>query len=641
MNRSEIQDRLASSASAGSPVVPIIGGVIAIAIFVVDTATALDDAIAVLYVVVVLIAANRFQRRGVLLVASACLALTLASYFVQHRPAADTALVRCLMSISAIGATTFLALQNQSANMVVRERARLLDLTHDTVFVRDMNDVITYWNLGAEERYGWRRDEAIGRVSHELMKTAFPIPLEDITAELHRTGRWEGELVHTERDGACVIVASRWSLQKNERGRPIGTMETNNDITERKRADAELRESERRFRHIFQTAGVSIWEQDFSQVKAAIDDLKTQGVKDFTRYLAKHPEFVRHAITLVKIVNVNHATVKLFAAPRKEDLLVSLHKIFTPESEAVFAEALVAIAEGRTFFEGETALRTLNGDLLTVLVTIAFPSEPATLGSVLVSLMDITERNRMQEALQQAQAELTHVTRVTTLGQLTASIAHEVNQPLAAIVTNGEACLRWLGQEPLQLDEVRSAVESMISEGVRAGEVVWGIRSLLRKTDPQRTALNLSNIIDEVIMLVQREVLNHRVSLRLDIEPALPPVLGDRVQLQQVVMNLLINGIQAMIPVTDRPHELSIRLHRHEGEQALIEVQDTGVGIPPENMKQLFNAFFSTKPNGMGMGLSICRSIIEAHGGRIWATANGRRGATFQFTLPFARKAAS
>jgi signal transduction histidine kinase len=176
---------------------------------------------------------------------------------------------------------------------------------------------------------------------------------------------------------------------------------------------------------------------------------------------------------------------------------------------------------------------------------------------------------------------------------------------------------------------------------VRAGEVVWGIRSLLRKTDPQRTALNLSNIIDEIILLVQREALNHRVSLRLDIEPALPPVLCDRVQLQQVVMNLLINGIQAMIPVTDRPRELSIRLHRHEGEQALIEVQDTGVGIPPDNMKQLFNAFFSTKPNGMGMGLSICRSIIEAHGGRIWATANGGRGATFQFTLPFAREAAS
>ena len=427
-------------------------------------------------------------------------------------------------------------------------------------------------------------------------------------------------------------------MQKDERGRPIGTMETNNDITEQKRADAELRESERRYRHIFQTAGVSIWEEDFSQVKAAIDDLKAQGVKEFTRYLAKHPEFVRHAITLVKIVNVNDATVKLLAAPRKEELLVSLHKIFTPESEAVFAAVLVAIAEGRTFFEGETALRTLNGDVLTVLVTIAFPPEPATSESVLVSLMDITERNRTQEALQQAQAELAHVTRVTTLGELTASIAHEVNQPLAAIVTNGEACLRWLGQEPPQLDEVRSAVESMISDGVRASEVVWGLRSLSKKTDPQRTALSLNDIIDEVILLVQREVLNHRVSLRLELEPALPAVLGDRVQLQQVIMNLLINGIQAMAAVTDRPRELSVRSHRHEGDQALIEVQDTGVGIAPENMSQLFNAFFTTKPNGMGMGLSICRSIIEAHGGRIWASGNAGPGATFQFTLPSVRE---
>src|SRR5882757_8628699 len=314
MNQSETKDRSPSPAFAGSPIVPVIAGAIAIAIFIVDTATPLDIAIAVLYVVVVLMAANSFQRRGVLLVASACLALTVLSYFVQHRLAADTALVRCLMSISAIGATTFLALKSQSANMVVRERARLLDLTHDTVFVRDMNDVITYWNLGAEELYGWRRDEAIGRVSHELMKTAFPIPLAEITAELLRTDRWEGELVHTKRDGTRVTVASRWSPQKDERGRPICTMETNNDITERKRADAELRESERRYRHIFQTAGVSIWEEDFSQVKAAIDDLKAQGIREFARHFATHPEFVRRAIALVNIVNVNDTTIKLLAA---------------------------------------------------------------------------------------------------------------------------------------------------------------------------------------------------------------------------------------------------------------------------------------------------------------------------------------
>jgi signal transduction histidine kinase len=292
-------------------------------------------------------------------------------------------------------------------------------------------------------------------------------------------------------------------------------------------------------------------------------------------------------------------------------------------------------------FESDTVLRTLNDDILTVLITIAFPPEPETLDCVLVSLMDITERNRTHEALQQAQAELVHVTRITTLGELTASIAHEVNQPLAAIVTNGEACLRWLGHDPPQLGEVRSAVESVIADGVRASEVVWGLRSLSKKTAPQRTQLNLNDIINEVIVLVQREVLNHRVSLQLELAPALPAVLGDRVQLQQVIMNLLVNAIQAMVTVTDRPRELIVRSHRDEGEQVLIEVHDTGVGIAEENMKQLFNAFFSTKPNGMGMGLSICRSIIEAHGGRIWASGNAGPGATFHFALPSVREAAS
>jgi len=620
-----------------SPILPVVAGVFALAIFIVDTATPLDIAIAVLYVVVVLMAANFCRRRGVLLVAAACLALTLVSYFLQHRLAADTALVRCLMSLSAIGATTFLALKNQSANAVVQERARLLDLTHDTVFVRDLNDIVTYWNLGAEELYGWRREDAIGQVSHQLLKTVFPAPLPEITAQVLRVGRWEGELVHTKRDGMRVTVASRWSLQHDERGRSIGTLETNNDITEHKRADAELRESERRYRNIFQTAGVSIWEEDFSKIKAAIVELRAQGVKDFKGYVATNPEFVRRAISMVKIVNVNDATVKMLAARRKEDLLVSLHGIFTPESEEVFGHALVAIAEGRTFFESETILRTLSDDKLTVLVTIAFPPEPATMESVLVSIMDITERNKTHEALQQAQAELAHVTRLTTLGELTASIAHEVNQPLAAIVTNGEACLRWLGRDPPELDEARSAVGSMISDGVRASDVVWGLRALSKKADPQRTSLELNEVIEQVILLIQRELLINRVALRMELSGALPPVLGDRVQLQQVVMNLAVNGIQAMTAVNGRPRELLIRSCQQKGDQVLVEVQDSGIGIVPENMSQLFNAFFTTKPYGMGMGLSICRSIIEAHGGRIWATPNAGWGATFQFVLPSAQ----
>lgn len=233
---SEADLKAPAAAFGGSPLLPAVAAAFALGIFVFDTATTLDIAIAVLYVVVVLLSANFLQRRGVLIVASGCMALTVLAYVLSHHIAADTALVRVVMSLSAIAATAFLALKNQSANMAVREQARLLDLTHDSIFVRDMGDVITYWNRGAEELYGWRRDEAIGKVSHQLMKTVFPVPLAAITAQLLRVGRWEGELIHTKRDGSRVTLSSRWSLQRDERGRPVATMETNNDITERNRA---------------------------------------------------------------------------------------------------------------------------------------------------------------------------------------------------------------------------------------------------------------------------------------------------------------------------------------------------------------------------------------------------------------------
>jgi len=358
---------------------------------------------------------------------------------------------------------------------VLREQARLLDLTHDTVFVRDLHDVITYWNRGAQDLYGWTRDQAVGASSHQLMQTIFPAPLEAIMAELLRARRWEGQLVHTKRDGSQVVVASRWSLEQDERGRPLAILETNTDVT---------------------------------------------------------------------------------------------------------------------------------------------------------------ERNRAQEALHRAEAELAHVTRMSTLGELTASIAHEVNQPLAAIVANGEASLRWLGRDVPELDEARSAMQRVIADGKRASEVIRRLRALARKADMQKVPLNLNDVIDEAILLVEREVLRHRVTLKLKLAPRLPPVLGDHVQLQQVVVNLLLNGIQAMASVSDRARELRIETQQQEVDAVLVAVQDSGIGIDPESASRLFSPFFTTKPNGMGMGLSICRSIVEAHGGRVRATPNETQGATFSFMLP-------
>jgi PAS domain S-box-containing protein len=524
--------------------------------------------------------------------------------------------------------------KRKRAQEALRVQASLLNLTHDTVFVRDMNDSITYWNRGAEELYGWKKEEAIGQASHQFMQTIFPVPLEEINEELLRTGRWEGELTHTKRDGTQVVVASRWSLQRDEQERPAAILETNNDITERKRAEESLRESERRYRHIFQTAGVSIWEEDFSQIEAAIDDLKAQGVRNFRQYLAGHPEFVRQATSMAKILDVNDVTVKLFGARSKDELLVSLHKVYLPETEEVFAGELIAIAEGRTSFESETVLQTLKGNRLAVLFTITLPPQPAKLNSVLVSITDITERKRAEEALSKAQTELAHITRVTTMGELAASIAHEINQPLAAVVTNGNACMRWLARSQPDLEEAKEAAQRIIRDGKRASEVIARIRALLKRTATNRLPLDINEVIQETMALAQNEARRRRVSLRTDFAANLPSVLGDRVQLQQVILNLMMNGIEAMSSAGDRSRQLLIKTQRDDSDQILISVTDSGIGLDPKHAERLFEAFFTTKTEGMGMGLSISRSIIEAHGGRLWATQNAGSGATFQFTVP-------
>ncbi len=247
---------------------------------------------------------------------------------------------------------------------------------------------------------------------------------------------------------------------------------------------------------------------------------------------------------------------------------------------------------------------------------------------------EMRERQRAEEALQKSQAELAHVTRVMTLGELMASLAHEVNQPLAAVVTNAQACLRWLALEPPRPDEARAAVERIVRDSNRASEVIQRIRALVKKSEPQMVALDINDLIREAISLEQREMLNQQVSLRTEFESALPPVLGDRVQLQQVVINLVMNALEAMAPVTDRPRDMLIRSQRDDSNEVLVAVQDSGTGIDSENSERLFNTFFTTKPTGMGMGLSISRSIIAAHGGRLWVSPNAEHGATFQFTLP-------
>jgi PAS domain S-box-containing protein len=265
--------------------------------------------------------------------------------------------------------------------------------------------------------------------------------------------------------------------------------------------------------------------------------------------------------------------------------------------------------------------------------------EVATVGStrsVLVITRDITERKRAEEErerLRRAEADLTRVTRVSTMGELTASLAHEINQPIAAAITNSNTCLRWLSRDPPDVEEAREAVSRSAKDATRAADIVKRIRSMFKKGTAQREPVDVNEAIRDVITLMRNEAYRYSVAIRTALTEDLPQALADRVQLQQVLTNLMLNGIEAMKDV-DSARELTVRSEKAENSQLLISVSDTGAGLAPQQADQIFSAFFTTKPDGIGMGLPISRSIIESHGGRLWATSNEPCGAVFQFTLP-------
>ena len=401
----------------------------------------------------------------------------------------------------------------------------------------------------------------------------------------------------------------------NADGQPEQLLSVSRDITERKRTEAELRESEQNYRTLFESIdeGFCTIEVFFDQNEKPID----------YRFLQVSPSFERQT------------GIKNAAGRRMREI--------APEHEEHWFTIYgrIALTGEPMRFENEAKQLGRWYDVY------AFRIEDPKRRCVGILFNDITERRRAEKRLRtseqrliDAQMELARVTRMTTLGELTASIAHEVNQPLAAVVANAEASLRWLNRVTPNLDAARRSVEWVISDGNRASEVIQRVRALAKKSDIEMVPLDVNDVVRKSIVLVQRELISRQVSLRTELASPLPMVLGDRVQLQQVIINLMMNGIEAMQSVTDRSRELVIRSGQDETRKVIVSVTDCGAGISAENAGRLFDPFFTTKSSGMGMGLSICRSIMEAHGGRLRAAANVPHGAAFQFILPVSADAA-
>jgi PAS domain S-box-containing protein len=447
-----------------------------------------------------------------------------------------------------------------------------------------------------ERAMGWTLKEIRGQ-NLDIYALFFPDPDSrqmalDLMAE--STGEWN-DLKVSVKDGRVIDVATTFLRLSDGSTLGIGQ-----DITERKRAEAELRESEARFRLVADSAPVLIW-------MSGTDKLCTYFNKPWLDFTGRSLE---------------------------QELGNGWAEGVDPEDLQRCLDTYIQSFDRREAFRMEYRLRRHDGEFRWVLDIGAPRFNPdGSFAGYIGSCIDVTEKRRAEEQLRQAQENLARVSRVIAMGELAAAIAHEVNQPLGAVVTNASASLRWLAGQPPNLGEAREAIDRTVRDANRASEVIVKIRALLQKVPPQMEQLDVNVVIREVLTLADNELLRSGIAVQTDLAPDVPKVFGDRVQLQQVLLNLILNGIDAMRTITHRPRELRIKSATHP-DGVLIQVHDSGDGVNPEQANHIFDPFFTTKPQGIGIGLSVGRSIVEAHGGRLWFTPGASHGVVFQFTVP-------
>ena len=393
-----------------------------------------------------------------------------------------------------------------------------------------------------------------------------------------------------------------------------------------------LRASEARYRKLVHYMPVALWQVDASHMGKIYAEIRAAGVEDFAAYLAAHPELVERAANTVPVTDVNRAAVQMFGGVSAIDLLRPVGYLFA-ENPASLRNVMIGRFNGQPSHSELTRVRTFDGRLRDVRMSVTYPNAAGELDVTIFSFEDVTEQLRVEAELRQLQADFTHAARLSTLGEFTTSIAHEVNQPLAAIVTNAETSLRWLSRSDPNIEKVQELTTRITASARRANDIVQRIRGMAAKRQPERIPIDLNDVVQESLLFLRHEVESRSIRITTDFAKRLPKAIADRIELQQVLVNLLINSVQALDAQVEDAREI-ILTTRLDGAMLTFTLRDSGPGIPTDDLGRVFESFFTTKDSGMGIGLAICRSIIGELGGSIAVSNHSGGGAQFDLAIP-------
>jgi two-component system, LuxR family, sensor kinase FixL len=508
----------------------------------------------------------------------------------------------------------------------------LSDFASESVIVRDEHGVITYWNPASEALYGWAAKAMVGRSFDGFCA------LSRHDGEHHRAllreGRWEGVIHRPRPIGPDVTAAVRQIVRRDADGRVVDIAEFGRSAETSSEASAARMGAELEgYRKLIQYLPTALWQVDARQAGDAFDQLKAAGVDDIAAHLDQHPELIEHAKDVVRVTEVNRDAVSLFRAGNAAEMVQPVRYIFEA-APGLAKRVMVAHFEGRRNFIEETKILAFDGTVIDVLFTVTYPVLPELQDTTFITMQDISERLSTEQQLRKLQADFAHTGRIATLGELATSIAHEINQPLAAIVTNGETSLRWLARADQNTEKVTQLTTRIVSNARRASEIIHRLRGMAAKHEPEKCLIDLNDVVEEALLFIRHDIDAKAIALSTKFGAGLPRVMGDRIQLQQVIINLLVNSVQAMALSGQPLRQIDVQTSIDEEGAVEFSVLDNGPGVAETDMDHIFESFFSTKEAGLGIGLAICQSIISAHGGFISGANRPTGGAHFYFTLP-------